>query len=989
MADDYVAVKRLSARLVFLPLLQGRMQFRELVLQRPEARITRTSQGAIDFVGRDSQPPQGASAVAVKPDDPFDLDVARIEIEDGSIVFQDAANGTSVHAEGIDLKIAAPVGAPVSLEGNFVVGNTLMAVDAIVGRGVPHAKSINITLKLLEADATAKFSGTVSGDALWNVRGDIGITGTSSAAMLGAFGLAGPDTALPAAMRKPFSLTAKVNGDPQGISADPLSFDIGGTSAKGSVVWRAEAPPKMNVKLEFGTLQIEAWRFAFVDMPPASPFNGIMSAHAQEPPRASSDALYAPFKDLSATFDIRFPLLSYGGQMLQGGFIEASLAAGELTLSNVSFELPSATRVKAFGMARFNDTPSFDGSVEVQTTDLRGLMACLGTKPDPDGRLQDRLKNASLRAAVQGTSSTVMLSDITATVDTSGITGRMSWSRNPRTTIAADLKVNAFNLDAYLPAVTRRETAQATTPAPAAPPAAKPDPYGVHSTSTPYHALADFDADVHVEVASLTAGGSSSGKAGIDLQLKDGALNVRSASFENVGSVSAWVGGTVNNLDSTPSFENVQFDISATDLGRAGRAFAFDVPAPLKGFTPISFTAVASGSMAQATIAGTLKAAGLTIRADGEALTLDQQPHVTLNVEATQGSYAALMRAMGRVWPVSLTDPGALKMTARVVRDETRTTVDSIDLRLGDNALMGNVSITKGQNGPEVTGAFNVMAPSADKIWPKQPEQPFATPVSLIKTAPRAAAKPVWSEDAFDWSFLKGWRGDVQVAGKSLAWRGIQVQNFATQLTFADGTAELGAWNGKVFNAPGQLYLKVATAPMPLIQGEIAFIGGDLAGVASAVNGGSGTLKSGGKADFAGSFRAQGASPAAMISNLSGNGTVKLTATETGSGPIAGLLSAIAAVNQLEGISGGRAGTVSLESRLSAAEGRIKIEDTTVASKSYGGVFSGSIDLARWQVDLAGRLRLEARGEAAARPTDVPITIKGALDLPNITLLPR
>jgi hypothetical protein len=234
---------------------------------------------------------------------------------------------------------------------------------------------------------------------------------------------------------------------------------------------------------------------------------------------------------------------------------------------------------------------------------------------------------------------------------------------------------------------------------------------------------------------------------------------------------------------------------------------------------------------------------------------------------------------------------------------------------------------------------------------------------------------------------LKEWRGDVEVSGRALTVRGVQAQDFKFRIGLAEDAAEIADWNGKVFGAPGQLYLKVAAMPQRSVQGEIAFLGGDLGAVASAINGASGSLKSGGKVDFAGSFRMQGSTPAAFASDLSGSGTVKLSTTEAGTGPVSALLGAVAAANQLEGLSGQKGGLVTLESRFSATSGRIKIEDATVASKSYGGAFAGTIDLPRWQVDMSGKLRLEA-ANAGARPVSVPIAVKGALDLPNITLLP-
>jgi hypothetical protein len=420
-----------------------------------------------------------------------------------------------------------------------------------------------------------------------------------------------------------------------------------------------------------------------------------------------------------------------------------------------------------------------------------------------------------------------------------------------------------------------------------------------------------------------------------------------------------------------------------------GRLFGWQPPDILRGLAPLSITGVVNGGFAQADLAAAVKTAGLTVHVDGKGLTLDQQPHLTFNVDATQASYAALMKAADLPWPVGTPDPGAVKISARVTHEPAATKLEAVSFRAGDNVLTGDLQIMRGGGQAEVTGALTAVTLSVDRLWPK------ATPVP---TAGRGGAAPVnlmarsgvWSAQPFDWSALTGWRGNIALSGPALTLRGLQVQDFETRLIVADGAAELTDWKGRVFGAPGQIYLRAAATPSPSVQGEIAFIGGDLAGISTAVNGGSGGLKSGGKADFAGSFRMQGASPADMAADLSGSGTVKIAATEAGTGPISALLGAVAAANQLEGLSGQK-GMVTLESRFSAAQGRIKIEDATVASKSYGGAFTGTIDLPRWQVDLSGRLRLESRapGDTSARAASVSIAVKGALDLPNITLLPN
>ncbi|MEQ9448038.1 MAG: hypothetical protein RLN70_03915, partial [Rhodospirillaceae bacterium] len=73
--------------------------------------------------------------------------------------------------------------------------------------------------------------------------------------------------------------------------------------------------------------------------------------------------------------------------------------------------------------------------------------------------------------------------------------------------------------------------------------------------------------------------------------------------------------------------------------------------------------------------------------------------------------------------------------------------------------------------------------------------------------------------------------------------------------------------------------------------------------------------------------------------------------------------------------------------------GVVTIDDGAVKSRSYGGAFTGTINLPDWEVDMSGRLRLERlpKADAAtqrALPSSMPITVRGRLDLPNIILEP-
>jgi len=986
IADDFVAVENLSARLAFAPLLRGRFQVRELILRKPEARVTRTSSGVIDF------PLPVAVESAGAPEKPvpaqtssFILAVERVEIEGGAFSFQDTVNASEISGQGVDLVFVAKANGPLTLSGALTVDGTPLTVEASAGRsGVGGVRAVSATVGLSEAEATITFTGSVTQELA--LRGDLNVSGASSGAVLASFGLAG--TSLPQAMLTPFALTAKINGNGKAVTFDQVVVDLGGTAAKGAVTWQAGASPHMDVRFEFAAVPVEAWRFSEAHVTPRTTrYAALMSAaHAQEASEAqAADSLFAPFKNLSAAIDVRVPILSYRGETLRDGFFVAALADGELKISDISVTLPGATRAKAFGSIRIGPDAMFDGALEISAGNLRSVLTWLGV--DVAAVPSGRLTNASLRAAVQGTPTRLSLGDVTAVVDTTSVNGRIMLGHLPRPTLSVDLAVGAVNIDSYLSNTAARP--RAATASTATPPAEKSSGYGVTPQFATFSGLADVDAEIALQVKELTAGGIANGRVGLDLGLKDGTLKIRSAALDGVAGATVWASGAVSGFGGVLRFEEVQLDLSASDLGRLGRVFGYDVSPSLRALAPVSLTGVIGGGLAQTDVTLTLKAGGATIHGHGQALALEQQPRFVFDVEATHGSYGALMRAVNPMWPTRAVDPGVAKITAHITHERSETKIESIVARIGDAALDGTLSLVDMHGAPQVTGELTGITVNADKLWPRDPTRRFAAaaprdPVKLIATAKPEA----WSAEPFDWWFLHGWTGNVKLSGPLLVMRGLQAQDFSTRLIVADGAAEISEWMGKAFGGAAQVSLRMAAAPVPDVKGQVTITGGDLGAVTAALNGGASGLKPGaGKIDFNGNFNARGAAPSDLVAALSGAATVKITATESGAGVVAGLLAAVTAANQAEGI-GAKPSPVTVDARLSAANGQIKIENAAVSSRSYGGNFTGVIDLPGWQVDLAGRLRMERRGAGDQRASAVPITVKGALDLPNIMLMP-
>jgi hypothetical protein len=91
----------------------------------------------------------------------------------------------------------------------------------------------------------------------------------------------------------------------------------------------------------------------------------------------------------------------------------------------------------------------------------------------------------------------------------------------------------------------------------------------------------------------------------------------------------------------------------------------------------------------------------------------------------------------------------------------------------------------------------------------------------------------------------------------------------------------------------------------------------------------------------------------------------------------------LSAAAQLDVKTPGKPAPSTFSTRLNAANGIIKLEDADVSSRSHTGRFTGVIDLPRRQVDISGTLVPRKVGQDR-----LPISIKGAMDRPNIRLLP-
>lgn len=955
--DDVIEIGRLRAGLAFTPLLRGALQFREIVLE-----------DAIGTLTRDATPlsaaPQAPSEQGEAPGAQytFQLHIEGVEVVNGEFFVRDTAGATIVHLADMDMRGRVEGKDTYTVMGALTADDIPLAIDLRLGSGgASGLRGGTLTARLVGVDASIVMTGRV-GIAQRTFDGDVSVSGAQAHSALARLGMV--VTERPAFM-KPFSAAAKMSADATGVALNGLTVDAGGTVAKGAAEWRVSRTPQLTATFDFAPFTVEDWFAPVVVAPPAA-----------APPSAPAPAV-ADAANLSAQFTLNFPALSFRGQALRDGRVTAALADNELKISDVTFTLPGTTRVNGFGLVNIAaDTPTLDGVVTLQTFDARGLFSWLGA--DVASVPPGRLGSASFQGALQGTLNFMELNDIEASVDTARIGGRLSFAPRARPFVGVDLRVQNLNWDSY----------RGTAPIPAAavtPPPSKPDVYGVTPTGAPYAGLGAFDAEVHVQVDGLTAGGRPGGRVGLDLGLKDGTLQIRTASFENVAGATAWLSGSVGGLGTALQFDNLQFDLAGDDMARLADLVGVDLVPALRVLPGASLTGTLNGGAMQADLNATLNAADLTARVTGQLMDLDTSGRFNGQIEASHPRVADLMRATPHGWPANMRDPGALTFSAKVAQEPAKTTISEMRLSIGRDKVSGAAEISEVDGRTHVTASLTDIAFDLDRVLPADTT---ATTVAAAKPragapAAPAAASTVWSQDEVTWSFLKGWSGEISVAGSAFTARGVAVQDFSGRLVVTDDAMELADWQGKVFGAPGQLAFRIAASPVPSLQGQLSVTRADFRAVVNAINSGRSTLKSGGTADLALGFSTSGTSVAGLIGALSGTGTLNVSAIETGGGLSAGLFGPLSAAAQLDVSTPGKPSPITLAARLTAANGMIKLESADVSSRSHTGRFGGVINLSRRQMDVTGELTPRKPGEDR-----LPIAIRGAMERPNIRLLP-
>jgi uncharacterized protein involved in outer membrane biogenesis len=995
---DLIHIGDLELRVAVAPLLAGRLVFRSVTMADPELDLERLADGRLNLDAPPVATPGaalGASSQAVAPGNAgaaHPVAIERIDITNGRLAYR--AAGKILRIERLDLVLRlAPDGGAARAVGTLQAEGSRLGFTLDTGRIGAHTP-VDLKLDLLGTGAQAELDGEAAlapADAR-SLAGKLKLSGDNFAALVRQYSLLGRFGAPALGLARRFAVAGDLRGDASEINLEHLALSLDALRGGGALRIVPGTPTRVALDLSFG--QVDLDQFAASATPPlaAPPITASPLTASGSPPSLPGGGFAAPATDPSAAaggFGLPDWLsgsiaLSLEGALWHGGVLrdlkfQATLDRGALAITRASVLLPGGSDLALGGtIAAAAGVPRFDGVVEANSDNLRQLLDWLGAAP---GNVpSDRLRRAVLASRLVATPDDLTIVGLDAMVDSTRLTGAAAVALRQRPGFGVRLALDQLNLDAYLPPPAASSAASGASPGPAT---AAPDNAAALAASGGF--LGRFDANLEATVDKLTWQGQPARGIRFSGTLHEGALAVKEAVFADLAGATGTVSGTVEGLAAgTPNWRGT-VALEGPDIGHllrlAGPSLASD---RLTG--PFSLAGDIEGAPDATALDMTLEALGGKLRMSGEVRSgAADNASIDLAIEASHPSAAALARDIVPSYQPAGGDPGALVLAAALRGTPRKIDFSDASLALGAVTVAGEGTLDLTGKRPSLGGSFTFGDLVIDHFLPAR-QAAFRISPEVEPRVWRVAAPSVargsdnWSRVPFDVAWPAVLDLDLTLSGDSLAYGTLRIERPALALAVTGEALRIDRLSGGLLGGTIEANATLDTSATPRMMLDLALRQAALQEVL-------GTGRITGRADLDLHLSDAGRSPAELIENLQGSGTISAR-----NGTIEGIDLA-ALDNRLkrpdrsgdffELLRGARGGST----RYEAIGGSFRISNGAVETRDLRLVADGGEGRAMFAVDLADRLlhgRVEFR--LAADPNAPPFAMRldGPLGAPDM-----
>ncbi len=1025
-AAEMVRLKSLEIRIALGPLLAGEFQVETVKLVEPVIELEILGDGRRNWDFAAKRTPEPAAAAAADGADKEGEQAAsggfqpsvrldNFTIENGVLVFRDSRKGTVERVAEINARLAArSLDGPFESSGRLVARGIPLSYEVSVGEvieertvpvtltvtGAPGGAGIRIGGALLSLADAPRFKGKVKGE------------GDKLSALIAAAGVGG---ALPGFLDQAFGFEGTVVVSASGAEFKDFALRLGDTRATGNVLMKLGDAANVTVQVAVNHIDMDKW----LALPAAT--GGPTAAGGKGGPKRRASLVLRPAAgstedgapgfslpaDINGSLDISVDAITFKGGIVGQTRLSAELTNGEVTVSQLSAQLPGGSDVAVFGfLTAEGGKPRFEGEVEASVSDSRGVLSWLGHAMP--GVPDDRLRRLTLAGRFWATPDRIEVTGMDLQFDSSRLTGTLSAALGGRPAFSADLVLDRINLDAYLPP----SAAAATGAAPAAKadgPETAPAPTATRLAAGAWalsNVLGAFDATLKARIRTVVYRGTSIKDVVFDGVLTGETLEVRRLSVAKLAGASATISGTLKGLSGVPKMEAVRFDVRADDPSRLFRLAGLDSPVPPRKLGKVALKGRADGSLLRPVIDVTVNAAGAEVALAGTVSVLPIGPRFDLKVEVKHPDLPRLVRVFGADYRTA-TPLGGLDIAAQVKGDASTLTLADVKGKVGPVPVEGTVTVDLGGPRPKITADLKTGEIVLDRFEPvrrtaslrQTPGGPFAAP-RLVRVAARTASGGErWSREPIDLSALKTFDAALTLNAAAITYRKYRLGNADLAATVADGVLTAERLSGVVFGGALQANARVDAASPPRIRAVLSLRNVDVGEAGRAM---SGKSVASGRMDMDLRLATTGRSVAEMVRTLGGNGSLAMRGLEVQADArgtaLAGALNLVAGLNRLGGALGGRKrgkGLTDITGTFKIERGVARSEDMRLVSDVGTGRARGIVDLPGWRIDVDGEMRLSenvvtallSRATRTAQTAQVvPFRIKGPLDAPDVKL---
>jgi len=632
----------------FWALLQGRIEVGRLTLFRPTLVLESDAEGRPNW---EFHPGAGASQPAGAPSSGLHLAIGTLKIREGTLSYTNPKTGQTLKAE--NLEALASVGSfqgPFDFDATATVNGVPLSLMAKVG--APTDKGSDMSFKLKVHSGTLSFDGHVSRIAVdADVKGKVSLATAGLTDFIASLVRAGGQEppAFDASVIGSFAFDGDIDLTAEKVALTDFRMSIGSESVSGSVTLVTGAQPSLESRLSFPKIDAEKWLTILSNpaafrpkpvaapaappaVPPAAPVApaapakaAAAPAKAPTPPPSTSLSPFPPEFTVLLSIDAKEVAYRTGSARDVGLAVE--IRNGVIAVPRLSATLPGDMVLKANATAAAAPpapaapAPKQGAAPAVQSAGqfslagprLRETLAWL--EIDTSGVPAGKLQTLAIEGKVASTANSLQISDLAMDLDGQRATGSGSITFGLPLTVATSVRLDSFDLDAYLPqprepsGVADPAASTAPAPAPAAAPAA-PD------KTLPVLGL-------KAKVAKLVFRGGTLNGIEADLAVQGNLLKVNALKVADVLGAKFDLKGQVADFGTAPRFD-LTFNATMPDTDKLLVYAGF--PKFLNGKLGAS---TAGGSVAGTMEALTLRnasvtAAGATARATGSLVLGDR-----------------------------------------------------------------------------------------------------------------------------------------------------------------------------------------------------------------------------------------------------------------------------------------------------------------------------------------------------------------------------